>query len=94
MSRPAWFGGRVRLLRVIVLALVLDLSTGAAQTARAANAETVEQQITLVDKTRVVKASMGFAGSATRRIDVKVWRAKTHKGLLPLIRQPRHIWRG
>ena len=31
------------------------------------------RQLSLVDESRAVKASMGFAGSATRRIDVRVW---------------------
>jgi len=31
------------------------------------------RQLTFVDDSRQVKASMGFAGSATRRIDVRVW---------------------
>ena len=31
------------------------------------------QQLTFVDASRPIKASMGFAGSATRRIDVRIW---------------------
>jgi predicted dienelactone hydrolase len=31
------------------------------------------RQLSMVDESRTVKASMGFAGSPTRRIDVRVW---------------------
>jgi predicted dienelactone hydrolase len=39
-----------------------------------------------VDETRSIKAAMGFAGSETRRLDVKVWHPKAAgDGPLPLI---------
>ena len=40
--------------------------------------------LTLVDTSRKIKASMGFAGSETRRIDVKVW-VPAGKGPFPLV---------
>ena len=38
-----------------------------------------------VDQTRAIKASMGFAGSATRRIDVQVWQPRGDGGPWPLV---------
>ena len=38
-----------------------------------------------VDQTRTIKASMGFAGSATRRIDVQVWQPSGDGGPWPLV---------
>lgn len=71
------------LLYALSLAVALTLSPISG--ARAAEAEMVTQTVTLVDETRPVKASMGFAGSPERRIDVMIWRPEGQKRPLPLI---------
>ncbi len=42
------------------------------------------RQLSLIDESRPIKASMGFAGSATRRIDVRVWQP-AGSGPFPLV---------
>jgi predicted dienelactone hydrolase len=56
-----------RFLHLVLVLGVLLL----AQVAHAG--DIAERDLSLVDNTRTIKASMGFAGSDTRRIDVKVW---------------------
>ena len=67
------------------LAVVLAtwaLLTGAAVSAAARDMNT--RQLSLVDGSRPIKASMGFAGSATRRLDVRIW-YPAGPGRFPLI---------
>lgn len=79
----AQFADRASVIRVFMMAVALALSLG--QVARAATVKIVERQVTLVDETRGIKPSMGFAGSETRRIDVMVWYPKRQNGPLPLV---------
>ena len=67
------------------LAVVLAtwaLLTGAAVSAAARDMSA--RQLSLVDGSRPIKASMGFAGSATRRLDVRIW-YPAGPGRFPLI---------
>lgn len=59
-------------LGVLLVALILTLVS---LPARAEPSETPIglRELRLVDESRGIKAAMGFAGSDTRRIDVKVW---------------------
>lgn len=61
-----------RSLQKLMLAIMLGLFATGAQAADSVGAIGV-RHISLVDATRAVKASMGFAGSAERRLDVTVW---------------------
>ena len=74
-------------IRTLVAALVLA-AAGACQPALAEqHAPTLAaRDMTFVDQTRGIKASMGFPGSETRRLDVKVWLPEDKtKGPFPLI---------
>ena len=62
--------------QVTIAALLLTL--GAASTpvvSTASHAQTVDtaRHVSFTDETRAIKASSGFAGSPTRRIDVTIW---------------------
>lgn len=70
--------GSLRVFAMAVMALAGLVSLPA-------RAELVERQVSFIDETRSVKASMGFAGSETRRIDVKVWYPAKGKGPWPLV---------
>jgi predicted dienelactone hydrolase len=67
-----------------LLAALLLLLAPVPAFADASGAELNGQTITLVDPARKIKASMGFAGSDTRRIDVKLWLPRG-KGPFPLV---------
>jgi predicted dienelactone hydrolase len=56
----------------------------AAPATRASEPASASRQIRLVDESRPVKASMGFVGSPSRRIDVRVWQPAGH-GPFPLV---------
>jgi predicted dienelactone hydrolase len=58
------------MLTRFMLAAMLILSAPAALAQQAA---IDARQVTYVDATRPIKASMGFAGAPTRRIDLRVW---------------------
>lgn len=75
-----WRAHFMTLMAVVVLVLGLQPLR-----ADADDGAIVATQRTYVDKTRPIKASMGFAGSDTRRLDVKVWYPKGGEGPYPLI---------
>ena len=58
------------MLKKLMLAALLTLITTAVQ---AKDAAIGARQVSYVDESRPIKASMGFAGSATRRLDVRIW---------------------
>lgn len=68
---------------VSALALLISPLTLATQ-AHGSEPGPAARQLSLVDDSRQVKASMGFAGSATRRIDVRVWQP-AGPGPFPLV---------
>ncbi|MDG2005306.1 MAG: dienelactone hydrolase family protein [Novosphingobium sp.] len=73
---------QIAALAGLCLALLLP------QTALAAHHESAAVMVerSYVDETRSIKASMGFAGSETRQLDIKVWYPKAQAGgPLPLI---------
>jgi predicted dienelactone hydrolase len=57
-----------RLLLTALLALIVPAAL-AKDAAMAIGA----RQVTFIDESRPIKASMGFAGAATRRLDVRIW---------------------
>ena len=67
-------------LRAIALLFVPLAMIGSALAA----APMATRQLTFIDESRPVKASMGFAGSPTRRIDVRVWQP-AGSGPFPLV---------
>lgn len=73
------------MVRRLMSIAALALSGLCAVSTQAAHGKGLERQLSLVDETRAVKASMGFAGSKTRRIDVKVWYPAEGKGPWPLV---------
>lgn len=61
------------ILRSFALALgAMLLLPGQARASEAAPAPGAHQ-LSLIDESRPIKPSMGFAGSATRRLDVRIW---------------------
>ncbi len=72
--------GRHLAVLLLLVAPVLNQSPAAAEPATDSGA----RQMSYVDETRPIKASMGFAGSATRRIDVRVWQP-AGTGPFPLV---------
>lgn len=74
---------RFRPASAILLAAAMLLAPISVQAKETAQPD-AERVLTLVDTSRKIKASMGFAGSETRRIDVKVWVPKG-KGPFPLV---------
>lgn len=77
--------------RIVVFRLVLALLAALAGQAAAAQEAPFaigERAVSVIDESRPIKKSMGFAGSATRRIDMTVWypsapRGKKAKGAAP-----------
>jgi len=57
----------------VVAALFMILAAAVPAQARHHEIEIVPSEVTYVDETRGIKASQGFAGSETRRLDLKVW---------------------
>ncbi len=70
-------------MRSMMRALALFILLAAPAT-RASEPASASRQIRLVDESRPVKASMGFVGSPSRRIDVRVWQPAGH-GPFPLV---------
>lgn len=69
------------MLNRIILAALLLITAPAAL---AQSASITARQVTYIDESRPTKASMGFAGSATRRLDVRVW-SPAGPGPFPLV---------
>ncbi len=69
------------MLHRLILAALLALIAPAALANEPAIAA---RQVTFIDESRPIKASMGFAGSPTRRIDVRVWQP-AGDGPFPLV---------
>ncbi len=76
MTKRSTIGAAIAGL-VLVLGMVPAAATNVANPIEAVGSA---QHLTLIDKTRGVKASNGFAGSETRRIDVTIW---TPAGVAP-----------
>ena len=62
-------GSRVLMLMLSALIALISLPAPARDAGFAIGA----RQASFVDETRPIKASMGFAGATTRRIDVRIW---------------------
>ena len=61
------------MLRSVMTQFALALAAFASTTALAAGYQVGAVQRTFIDESRPIKASMGFAGSPTRRLDVHIW---------------------
>ncbi|MCX7865053.1 MAG: dienelactone hydrolase family protein [Novosphingobium sp.] len=77
MPRLKWINGW------LALAVLLGVPSSQAVLAAASDAAVLVER-SYVDTSRTIKASMGFPGADTRRLDVKVWRPKG-KGPFPLV---------
>ncbi len=61
------------IVRFMLLMALLALSYGQVVIAKPVALTVTEQKVTYTDPNRAIKASMGFAGSPTRQIEVTVW---------------------
>ena len=84
MEILAWLQ-RVHTLVLLTIACFLFVPGNEASAADRQHGIAV-RSLTFVDDTRGIKATMGFAGSDTRRIDVRIWHpAEIEGGPYPLI---------
>ena len=74
---------RRRRLRAAATAVMGVLMLGLMPASRAAEPEYAvgAHRVTFIDETRPIKATMGFAGSPTRRLDVAIWYPANRRGI-------------